>query len=75
MARSAAGIQAEITQIETYLASADSLITSASSNGASMSRANRQQLEKRLDSLYIQLGRANGTAPMFTRGRVRGLRD
>ena len=75
MARSTASIQSEIDQLEAYLASADSLVTGASSNGASITRAQRTGIEMRLDKLYQQLGRADGSNPMFARSRLRGLDD
>ncbi len=73
MARSAASIQAEITTLETHLASADSLRSGVGSDGTSLSNADRASMSKRLDELYSQLDRATGNAPMFVRGRVRGL--
>jgi hypothetical protein len=73
MARSASAIQAEITVIETELQSSASLISSAATDSTSITRR-RELLEKRLDQLYIQLDRTNGTAPMIVRGVVKGLR-
>lgn len=70
MARSASSIQAEITVIETELQSSASLIASASSDSTTITKR-RDQLEARLDKLYVQLDRVNGTAPMFARGVVR----
>lgn len=74
MGRSASSIQSEITVIETQLASASSLIQSTSADGTSVTQADRQKLEQRLDELYQQLGRANGSSPMLVRGRLKGLR-
>ncbi len=74
MARSAAAIQAEITSIETHLQSSDSVVSSVGSDGTSLSRADRSKLEERLDQLYQQLGRVDGTSPMIVRGRVRNFR-
>ena len=75
MPRNAASIQSEIDIIEARLASADGLANSVGSDGVSISYADRQQLAKRLDQLYLQLDRATGASPMFVRGRVSGLRD
>jgi hypothetical protein len=74
MARSAASIQAEITTIETMLSSAASMNTSVAADGVSRT-IDRTGLESRLDRLYQQLGRANGSDPMFVRGRIKGLRS
>jgi len=71
--RNAAQIQAEITIIEAHLASAASLTRSAGSDGTAITNESRTELSKRLDMLYAQLGRTNGTNPMFARGRIRGL--
>lgn len=73
MARSAANIQAEIDRLETMLAAEDTDIKSAGSDGGMATRFDRSKLEARLDKLYIQLSRAQGTL-MFIRGRVHGLR-
>lgn len=73
MSRTAAQIQAEITIIEDHLASADSLTRGVGSDGTSLTNEARKDLETRLDKLYMQLGRANGSNPMLTRGSVRGL--
>lgn len=72
MSRSAASIQAEIDVIETFLASSDSLMTSVSADGTSRS-VNRAEVATRLDKLYQQLGRKNGTSPMIIRGVVKGM--
>ncbi|MBA3589960.1 hypothetical protein [Methylibium sp.] len=74
MGRSAASIQAEITTLETHLQSGDSLVSGVASRGTSLTRAARAGMEARLDSLYQQLGRADGTDPMFPRGVITGLR-
>jgi hypothetical protein len=73
MARAASSIQAEITAIETMLQSAESMYQSVGADGVSRS-VNRADLSARLDSLYVQLSRANGTSPMIVRGVVKGLR-
>jgi hypothetical protein len=73
MARSASSIQAEIDAIESLLQSSASLVESVAADGASRT-INRAELASRLDKLYQQLGRANGSDPMFVRGRIRGLR-
>jgi hypothetical protein len=73
MARTAASIQAEIDRLETFLSSEATTIQSTSADGTSVTHINRKQAEDRLDRLYIQLGRANGTSPMFPRGVVTGL--
>lgn len=70
MGRSASAIQAEINIIETELQSSASLISTASSDSTSITKR-RDQLEARLDKLYIALGRVNGTSPMALRGVVR----
>lgn len=73
MPRNTAAIQAEITRLEDYLASEESLLKSTGADGVNASNADRDKLEKRLDALYQRLDRANGTNPMFARGRVKGL--
>jgi hypothetical protein len=73
MARSAASIQAEITAIETLLQSSAGLSTSVGADGVSRS-INRPGLEARLDKLYQQLERVDGSAPVIVRGVVKGLR-
>jgi hypothetical protein len=74
MARSAGSIQAEIDRLETFLSGSGTTIASAASDGTSVQNIDREKAAQRLDSLYLQLGRANGTAPMLCRGRLRGLR-
>jgi pyrroloquinoline quinone (PQQ) biosynthesis protein C len=73
MARSATAIQTEITAIEAQLPNA---IAAASYSIAGRSKSNQtlDALTKRLDVLYQQLGRANGTSPMLVRGVPTGLR-
>lgn len=73
MARSATAIQVEITAIEAQL---PNVIAAASYSIAGRSKSNQtiDALTKRLDVLYQQLGRANGTAPMLVRGVPTGLR-
>lgn len=73
MARSSASIQSEITALETYLTSANSFVSSAGSDGTTLSQADRDKLSRRLDELYAQLDRVTGNAPMFVRGRIKGL--
>lgn len=75
MGRSAASIQAEIDIIEAELSSSASVVASAASRGTQITRASRKDLSERLDRLYQELGRANGTDPMFARGVVTGLRS
>lgn len=74
MARAAADIQAEITSLETYLQSSDSLVGSVNSRGTGITRMSRADASKRLDQLYQQYARATGAAPMIVRGVVKGLR-
>lgn len=74
MSRTATSIQAEIDRLETFLSGAATTIQGTSSDGTAVTHINRKQAEDRLDRLYIQLGRVNGTSPMFPRGVVTGLR-
>lgn len=74
MGRSAASIQAAIDIIEAHLASADSLVASSGSNVTNISFAKRSELVAELNQLYMQLDRATGASPVFTRGHVDGLR-
>ena len=74
MPRSVAAIQAEITAIEGTLAASDGNYTTLSADGVTRT-INRSALESRLDQLYMQLGRANGSDPMFVRGHIRNLRS
>lgn len=73
MARSSASIQTEITTLETYLASTASLVSNVGADGTSVGQTERAALTKRLDELYTQLDRVTGNAPMFVRGRIKGL--
>lgn len=73
MPRAASAIQAEIDKIEAFLATDAALYQSTTADGVSRT-ISRAELSSRLDRLYIQLDRANGSAPMFVRGRVSGLR-
>lgn len=73
MARSSASIQVEIDALESQIASA-AKASSYSIAGRSKSNQSYDVLTKRLDKLYQQLGRANGTSPMIVRGVVTGLR-
>lgn len=73
MGRSAASIQAEIDRLETFLSSASTTLQSTASDGTSVVNIDRDKATQRLDMLYQQLGRANGTSPMFVRGRVGGV--
>lgn len=59
--------------LETHLQSSGSLINSTGSDGVSLSYSQRAALETRIDRLYMQLGRANGSSPMIVRGVLRGL--
>lgn len=72
MPRSAASIQAEITALENFLQSADSLLQSVGSDGTSRT-VQRKEAAERLDELYQHLGRVDGSAPMVVRGRLDGL--
>jgi hypothetical protein len=74
MPRSAASIQSEINTLETFLGSSESTIQSTAADGTSINYTSRTDAAKRLDQLYTQLGRANGTSPMFARGVVTRLR-
>lgn len=74
MARPTASIQAEIDIIEARLQSADSSVASVGAGGTTLARTSVADDRKRLDELYQQLGRANGTSPMVVRGFVTGLR-
>lgn len=73
MPRSAASIQAEIDRLETDVAGASAVLQSAGSDSSSASKIPYADKIKRLDWLYVQLGRVNGTAPMIVRGVVRGM--
>lgn len=73
MARSASSIQAEISSIETLLQSSQGVYASIGADGVSRT-VNRSALEQRLDRLYQQLGRADGSSPMIVRGYLKGLR-
>ncbi len=74
MARTAALIQAEIDRLETFLSSAATTVANVASDGTTIGYINREKASLRLDALYQQLGRADGTSPMLMRGRLRGLR-
>lgn len=73
MARSAASIQVEITALEAAIATA-AKVQSYSIAGRSKTSQSYEALTKRLDQLYQQLARADGTSPMLVRGIVTGLR-
>jgi hypothetical protein len=73
MGRSTASIQAEIDAIESLLGSTSGLASTVSADGVTRT-VDRPKLCERLDKLYMQLGRANGSDPMFVRGHIRGLR-
>lgn len=73
MARSTASIQAEITAIESLLGSTDANYSMVSATGGSRT-IDRAALSARLDQLYAQLDRTNGSSPMIVRGVVKGLR-
>jgi len=70
MARSAASIQSEIDILETRLTATAGLLESGGGDGSSFRYSERVELQKRLDQLYQQLGRANGDSPMFARGKT-----
>lgn len=72
MGRSAASIQTEITAIEAQLAVAV-VGVSASADAVAYTQQQYDKLTDRLDRLYQQLERANGTAPMLVRGYMNGL--
>lgn len=74
MGRSAASIQAQITAIEAFIASGGGLAKSVQANGVSESTMTMDEATALLNQLYAQLGRANGTAPMISRGITLGLR-
>ena len=73
MGRSAGSIQAEIDRLETFLSGAGTTVANVASDGTTIGYINREKAEARIDTLYQQLGRANGTSPMFARGVVTGL--
>lgn len=73
MARSTALIQAEIDSLESEIAKAVKA-QSYSIAGRSKSNQSHASLTARLDKLYQQLARANGSSPMIVRGHVEGLR-
>jgi hypothetical protein len=69
--RSAALIQTEITALEAEITN---YLQSVGSDGTNATRAAYEAKTQRLDQLYIQLDRANATAPMIVRGVIKGLR-
>ncbi len=71
MGRSSTLVQAEISALEAEITN---YLQSVGSDGTSVQRADYAAKTKRLDQLYVQLGRANGASPMMVRGVVRGLR-
>jgi len=71
MGRSAALIQTEITALEAEITN---YLQSVGSDGTSVQRSDYAAKTKRLDQLYQHLDRASGSAPMFVRGVVKGLR-
>jgi hypothetical protein len=73
MPSSLADLIAERDLITTHLLSAESFVRSGGSDGASLTREDRASLAKRRDMLDTMIARRNGTAPMITRGRLRGL--
>jgi hypothetical protein len=73
VARPASSIQAEIDTLETFLQSTDALYQSIDANGIRRT-IDRTGVSTRLDQLYVQLGRVNGSAPMIVRGVLDGLR-
>lgn len=72
MPRSEAYIQLEIDQLETLLQSEQGLYLTFVADGVTRTLS-RQQLQDRLDHLYIQRDRASGAVPTFSRGRIGGL--
>jgi hypothetical protein len=72
VARSIASIDAEIAAIEALLSSSAGLSTSIGADGVSRT-IDRSGLESRLDKLYMQRDRADGSSPMIIRGVVKGL--
>jgi hypothetical protein len=73
MGRPVASIQTEITALEAQIATSSQAL-SVGSNGSSYTSQPLAAMQVRLDKLYAQLGRANGTNPMFPRGTITGLR-
>jgi len=71
MGRTAADIQAEIAEVRAAM-SAGSVANEVSDSGRTIRTQDFGKLQKRLDSLYIMLGRADGSAPMAVRTRVMG---
>jgi hypothetical protein len=71
--RSAASIQAEIDIREARIASAAGTVQGTAGDGESVNFVNFAEETRRLDQLYQQLDRANGSAPMIARGVVKSL--
>ncbi len=74
MGRPASSIQAEINRLETFLSGSATTIANVGNDGTTVGMINRTGAEKRLDTLYQQLARADGSKPMLVRGVVTGLR-
>ena len=72
MPRSTGYIDAEISRLETFLQSEQSIYTTIASDGTTRSLS-RKDVENRLDELYIQKDRISGDSPMLVRGRLDGL--
>lgn len=72
MGRPAASIQTEIDTLEAELSSL-ARASSYSINGRSKANQRYADITSRLDQLYTQLGRVNGTSPMVVRGRLDGM--
>jgi len=70
MARSLASIDAEIAALESQVVQ---MASNMSSDGVSVTY-DMNGIRKRLDQLYMQRGRADGSDPVTSRGVVRGLR-
>lgn len=73
MARTLAAIDAEIAAIEGILSTSAGISSSVSADGVSRT-IDRPGLEARLDRLYQQRARADGSSPMIIRGVTKGLR-
>jgi hypothetical protein len=71
--RSAASIQTEITATEACIARILADGQSISEDGTTLTLANLEKLQARVDHLYIEKDRANGTGITFASGSVSGL--
>lgn len=70
MPRTAAQIQAQIDAIEAHLDGGEAYLRSGSSQGTNFANWDPEKLTKLLSKLYQELGRVNGTSPMFARGKT-----